>query len=62
MSDPSQPELRAKPLFGLHVYCGEERGQPKYEPYDELLVEDDEWEKCVPPCSLSTLVLDGLAG
>ncbi|KAG8217569.1 mRNA capping enzyme, subunit alpha [Butyriboletus roseoflavus] len=44
-SDPSQPEFRAKPLFGLHVYCGDERGQPKYEPYDELLVEDDEWEK-----------------
>jgi len=44
-SDPSQPEFHAKPFFGLHVYCGDERGQPKYELYDKLFVEDDEWEK-----------------
>ncbi|KAF8559638.1 mRNA capping enzyme, alpha subunit [Imleria badia] len=44
-SNPSQPEFHAKPFFGLHVYCGDERGQPTYEPYDELFMEDDEWEK-----------------
>ncbi|KAI6099909.1 mRNA capping enzyme [Pisolithus croceorrhizus] len=43
-SNPTQPDFRAKPFFGLHVYCGEERGQVKYEPYDELHVENDEWE------------------
>ncbi|KAN0077228.1 mRNA capping enzyme, catalytic domain containing protein [Tylopilus felleus] len=43
-SDPTLPEFHVKPLFGLHVYCGDERGQPVYEPYDELYVEDDEWE------------------
>ncbi|KAF8844897.1 mRNA capping enzyme [Paxillus ammoniavirescens] len=44
-SNPSQPDFHTKPFFGLHVYCGEERGQAKYEPYDELFVEDAEWEK-----------------
>lgn len=46
-SNPSQPEFHAKPFFGLHVYCGDERGQPRYEPYDALFMEDDEWEKWV---------------
>jgi len=44
-SNPSQPEFHAKPFFGLHMYCGDESGQSKYEPYDELHVEDDEWEQ-----------------
>ncbi|KAG9318544.1 hypothetical protein JVU11DRAFT_635 [Chiua virens] len=44
-SNPLLPELRAKPFFGLHVYCGDERGKSKYEPYDGLFVEDDEWER-----------------
>ncbi|KIK90558.1 hypothetical protein PAXRUDRAFT_675426 [Paxillus rubicundulus Ve08.2h10] len=43
--NPSQPDFHTKPFFSLHVYCGEERGQAKYEPYDELFVEDAEWEK-----------------
>ncbi|KAL4067692.1 mRNA capping enzyme [Scleroderma citrinum] len=44
-SIPSQPNFCAKPFFGLHIYCGEERGQTQYEPYDELYVDDDEWQK-----------------
>ncbi|OJA18766.1 hypothetical protein AZE42_01650 [Rhizopogon vesiculosus] len=40
----SKPDYHAKPFFGLHVYCGQEQGQPKYEPYDELFIEDEEWE------------------
>lgn len=42
---PSQPDFQAKPFFGLHVYCGDERGQARYEPYDELYVTDAEWEQ-----------------
>ena len=41
---PGQPDLLAKPLFGLHVFCG---GRDKYEPFDEMYVDDDEWEKYV---------------
>jgi len=44
-SNPSQPEFHAKPFFGLYVYCGDERGQPKYDLYDELFMEDNEWER-----------------
>lgn len=32
------------PFFALHVYCGEERGIPRYEPFDELYVTEQEWE------------------
>ncbi|KAI6036526.1 mRNA capping enzyme [Pisolithus microcarpus] len=39
-ANPSQPDFHAKPFFGLH----RRRGQAKYEPYDELQVENDEWE------------------
>lgn len=46
-SNPSMPDFCAKPFFGLHVYCGEERGQPVYEPYDKLYVKDDEWREYV---------------
>ncbi|KLO18624.1 mRNA capping enzyme, alpha subunit [Schizopora paradoxa] len=38
---PGQPDLLAKPLFGLHVFCG---GRDKYEPFDEMYVDDEEWE------------------
>jgi mRNA guanylyltransferase len=50
-SQTSVPDYQAKPFFALHVYCGEERGVPKYEPYDEMYVKDEEWEQCVafPP-------------
>ncbi|KZT09646.1 mRNA capping enzyme [Laetiporus sulphureus 93-53] len=40
----SEPDLFAKPVFELHVYCGDDRGQQRYEFYDVMHVEDDEWE------------------
>jgi mRNA guanylyltransferase len=46
--DPEQVDFCAKPLFLLEVYCGEDRGKPKYEEYDKMFVEDDEWEKYTP--------------
>lgn len=46
-SNPSQPDYRAKPVFLLHVWCGDQGGVPRYEQYDEMYVEDDEWEKSV---------------
>ncbi|THH07292.1 hypothetical protein EW145_g3477 [Phellinidium pouzarii] len=39
---PNEPDFLAKPLFGLHVFVG---GRDDYEPFDELYVDDDEWEK-----------------
>jgi hypothetical protein len=44
-STTREPDFCAKPLFQLHVWCGDERGIPKYEQYDELFVTDDEWER-----------------
>ncbi|KAI3599973.1 mrna guanylyltransferase [Moniliophthora roreri] len=41
VSDPNKPDLVAKPVFLLKVWCGDQR----YEQYDEMYVEDDEWEK-----------------
>ena len=41
--DPSKPDYYAKPLFGLLVYRGG-RGD-SYEPFDEMFVDDDEWEQ-----------------
>lgn len=43
--NPKTPDFYAKPVFALHVWCGDDRGVPKYEQYDEMYVEDDEWEK-----------------
>lgn len=42
-----QPNFYAKPIFELHVYCGDERGLPRYEFYDLMHVEDEEWERYV---------------
>ncbi|OCH93401.1 mRNA capping enzyme [Obba rivulosa] len=42
---PSQPDFHAKPVFELYVWCGDDRGVPKYEPYDVMYVEDEEWER-----------------
>ncbi|KAI5124570.1 hypothetical protein M0805_003090 [Coniferiporia weirii] len=39
---PSQPDFLSKPVFGLDVFVG---GRNDYEPFDELYVDDDEWEK-----------------
>ncbi|RDB22263.1 mRNA-capping enzyme subunit alpha [Hypsizygus marmoreus] len=44
-NQPDKPDFHAKPIFLLYVWCGDERGVPKYEQYDEMYVEDDEWEK-----------------
>ncbi|KAJ6597049.1 mRNA capping enzyme, catalytic domain-containing protein [Mycena vulgaris] len=43
--NPSQPDFRAKPVFLLHVWCGGDRGAAKYEQYDQMYVDDEEWEK-----------------
>ncbi|KAF9469347.1 mRNA capping enzyme, alpha subunit [Collybia nuda] len=44
-SQPDKPDFHAKPVFLLHVWCGDERGVAKYELYDEMYVDDEEWEK-----------------
>ncbi|KZP12558.1 hypothetical protein FIBSPDRAFT_913260 [Athelia psychrophila] len=41
---PNVPDFEAMPFFALHVFCGDDRGVPKYEPFDELYVEEQEWE------------------
>ena len=44
--DPLIPDFRAKPVFALHTWCGDgDDGVPKYELYDEMFVDDTEWEK-----------------
>ncbi|KIK59608.1 hypothetical protein GYMLUDRAFT_169447 [Collybiopsis luxurians FD-317 M1] len=44
-SDPTKPDFTAKPIFLLHVWCGDQNGQSRYEQYDEMYVDDDEWER-----------------
>jgi len=44
-SKPSKPDLLAKPLFMLHTWCGDVDGISKYEEYDDMYVDDTEWEK-----------------
>ncbi|EJF66090.1 mRNA capping enzyme, alpha subunit [Dichomitus squalens LYAD-421 SS1] len=41
---PAAPDFQTKPIFELHVWCGDDRGVPRYEFYDVMHVEDDEWE------------------
>ncbi|KAF8635501.1 hypothetical protein AX17_003891 [Amanita inopinata Kibby_2008] len=43
--NPQKPDFYAKPFFLLYVWCGDERGVPKYEEYDTMYVDDAEWEK-----------------
>ncbi|KAG5649639.1 hypothetical protein H0H81_002738 [Sphagnurus paluster] len=38
---PDRPDFHAKPVFLLHVWCGD----TKYELYDEMYVDDAEWER-----------------
>lgn len=47
---PSKPDYFAKPIFELHVWCGDRHGQPQYEMYDIMQVDDDEWEKMKETC------------
>ncbi|KAI0819531.1 mRNA capping enzyme, catalytic domain-containing protein [Trametes gibbosa] len=42
---PKVPDFQTKPIFELHVWCGDDRGKPRYELYDVMHVDDDEWEK-----------------
>ncbi|TDL27406.1 mRNA capping enzyme, alpha subunit [Rickenella mellea] len=39
-----EPDYHAKPIFGLHVYTGGDK-YDKYEPFDEMFMEDSEWER-----------------
>jgi len=41
--DLTKPDFHAKPLFLLHVWTGGDR----YEQFDEMYVEDEEWERFV---------------
>ena len=43
--NPREPDWHAKPVFLLHVWCGDSGGRPRYEQYDDLYVTDDEWEE-----------------
>jgi len=40
----TQPDLHAKPVFALHVWCGTEGAKASYEHWDTMHVTDDEWE------------------
>ncbi|KAI0281354.1 mRNA capping enzyme [Russula aff. rugulosa BPL654] len=40
----NQPDLHAKPIFALHVWCGGEGTKATYEPWDTMHVIDEEWE------------------
>ncbi|KAL7283606.1 hypothetical protein ACG7TL_003041 [Trametes sanguinea] len=42
---PLVPDFQSKPVFELHVWCGDDRGKPRYEFYDVMHVEDEEWER-----------------
>ncbi|ETW85966.1 hypothetical protein HETIRDRAFT_438535 [Heterobasidion irregulare TC 32-1] len=42
---PNEPDLLAKPIFALHVWCGDDGSRSKYEPYDVMHVDDEEWER-----------------
>ena len=44
---PKVPDFQTKPIFELHVWCGDDRGVPRYEFYDVMHVADDEWERSV---------------
>jgi mRNA guanylyltransferase len=45
-SQQNQPDLHAKPVFALHVWCGE-GAKVNYEHWDTMHVSDDEWERYV---------------
>lgn len=45
----SEPDFFAKPVFVLMVFNGGRDPAEEYEAYDELYVDEDEWEKYVLP-------------
>lgn len=59
-TDPNNPDFHAKPLFLLHAWCGGEGTQTKYEEYDEMYVEDDEWEKFVSSLQIVSVFMISL--
>ncbi|KAF9532225.1 mRNA guanylyltransferase [Crepidotus variabilis] len=42
--NPREPDWHAKPIFLLHVWCGDSHGKARYEQYDDMHVTDEEWE------------------
>ena len=42
---PKAPDFQTKPVFELHGWGGDDRGVPRYEFYDVMHVDDDEWER-----------------
>ncbi|KZT26376.1 mRNA capping enzyme [Neolentinus lepideus HHB14362 ss-1] len=44
-SNPQEPNFRKKPIFVLFMWCGDDHGVPRYEPFDVMHVEDEEWER-----------------
>jgi mRNA guanylyltransferase len=45
--DGREPDWVARPVFALHVWGGGDGAYARYEPFDVLDVDDDEWEACV---------------
>ena len=44
-ANPSEPDFCAKPVFLLNVWKGEKQRTTQYEYFDELEVDDEEWER-----------------
>lgn len=44
-TDPSEPDYCAKPHFLLNQWMGGDGADAKYEFFDEMDVDDDEWEQ-----------------
>jgi mRNA guanylyltransferase len=42
---PDEPDFHAKPVFILQAWNGGEGNNARYETYDLMHVEDDEWEQ-----------------
>lgn len=41
---PGEPDFFSKPVFFLYTFLG---GRDDHEPFDELYIDDDEWERYV---------------
>jgi mRNA guanylyltransferase len=39
-----EPDWTAKPIFALHAWAGGDGARARYEPFDVLSVDDEEWE------------------
>ena len=56
-TNPSQPDLYARPVFALYVWWGGEGPKADYQPYDVMHVTDDEWERYVVFLKIAKLPL-----